>query len=185
MLRKQQLELRSQRRALPRVHPASCSVYWLCRCSWTLSLLHGLAVVSNESHPVSCSLDKLLDSGLYTGEITELSGGPGSGKSQVSLPCLPSPSLIIPAPLISLFLSCRRRLWLNLVESADLNCSMNAHHVLQVCFGVAVHISHHLKQSVIFIDTTGGLTAKRLLQMLQAETGNTEEQVSGEERCVT
>ncbi|XP_039634567.1 DNA repair protein RAD51 homolog 4 isoform X2 [Perca fluviatilis] len=75
------------------------------------------------------SLDKLLDSGLYTGEITELSGGPGSGKSQV-------------------------------------------------CFGVAVHISYHLKQSVIFIDTTGGLTASRLLQMLQAETSNTEEQVS-------
>ncbi|XP_028450743.1 DNA repair protein RAD51 homolog 4 isoform X2 [Perca flavescens] len=75
------------------------------------------------------SLDKLLDSGLYTGEITELSGGPGSGKSQV-------------------------------------------------CFGVAVHISYHLKQSVIYIDTTGGLTASRLLQMLQAETSNTEEQAS-------
>ncbi|XP_031164148.1 DNA repair protein RAD51 homolog 4 isoform X2 [Sander lucioperca] len=75
------------------------------------------------------SLDKLLDSGLYTGEITELSGGPGSGKSQV-------------------------------------------------CFGVAVHISYQLKQSVIFIDTTGGLTASRLLQMLQAETSNTEEQAS-------
>ncbi|KAF3705865.1 DNA repair protein RAD51 -like protein 4 R51H3 RAD51 -like protein D RAD51-like protein 3 [Channa argus] len=75
------------------------------------------------------SLDKLLDSGLYTGEITELSGGPGSGKSQV-------------------------------------------------CFGVAVHISYHLKQSVIYIDTTGGLTASRLLQMLKAETSNTEEQAS-------
>ncbi|XP_022594482.1 DNA repair protein RAD51 homolog 4 isoform X2 [Seriola dumerili] len=75
------------------------------------------------------SLDKLLDSGLYTGEITELSGGPGSGKSQV-------------------------------------------------CFGVAVHISYQLKQSVIYIDTTGGLTARRLLQMLQTETSNTEEQAS-------
>uniref|UniRef100_A0A673B646 RAD51 paralog D n=1 Tax=Sphaeramia orbicularis TaxID=375764 RepID=A0A673B646_9TELE len=62
------------------------------------------------------SLDKLLDSGLYTGEITELSGGPGSGKSQV-------------------------------------------------CFGVAVHISYQLKQSVIYIDTTGGLSASRLLQI--------------------
>ncbi|XP_041807852.1 DNA repair protein RAD51 homolog 4 [Chelmon rostratus] len=79
------------------------------------------------------SLDKLLDSGVYTGEITELSGGPGSGKSQV-------------------------------------------------CFGVAVHISHHLKQSVIFIDTTGGLTAKRLLQMLQSETSNTEEQMEALQR---
>uniref|UniRef100_A0A8C4HA66 DNA repair protein RAD51 homolog 4 n=1 Tax=Dicentrarchus labrax TaxID=13489 RepID=A0A8C4HA66_DICLA len=79
------------------------------------------------------SLDKVLDSGLYTGEITELSGGPGSGKSQV-------------------------------------------------CFGVAVHIAYHLKQSVIFIDTTGGLTARRLLQMLQAETNNTEEQMEALQR---
>ncbi|KAK2881915.1 DNA repair protein RAD51 homolog 4 [Channa argus] len=79
------------------------------------------------------SLDKLLDSGLYTGEITELSGGPGSGKSQV-------------------------------------------------CFGVAVHISYHLKQSVIYIDTTGGLTASRLLQMLKAETSNTEEQTESLQR---
>ncbi|XP_005725471.1 DNA repair protein RAD51 homolog 4 [Pundamilia nyererei] len=79
------------------------------------------------------SLDKLLDSGLYTGEITELSGGPGSGKSQV-------------------------------------------------CFGVAVHISYQLKQSVIYIDTTGGLAASRLLQMLQAETSNTEEQMEALQR---
>ncbi|KAM9348236.1 DNA repair protein RAD51 homolog 4 [Symphorus nematophorus] len=79
------------------------------------------------------SLDKLLDSGLYTGEITELSGGPGSGKSQV-------------------------------------------------CFGVAVQISYQLKQSVIFIDTTGGLTASRLLQMLQTETSNKEEQMEALQR---
>lgn len=31
-----------------------------------------------------CRVDKLLDSGLYTGEITELAGGPGTGKTQVS-----------------------------------------------------------------------------------------------------
>lgn len=61
------------------------------------SLLHQMAAVSNELHLVSCSLDKLLDSGLYTGEITELSGGPGSGKSQVNISYLPSPSLIISA----------------------------------------------------------------------------------------
>ncbi|XP_076017354.1 DNA repair protein RAD51 homolog 4 [Genypterus blacodes] len=78
-------------------------------------------------------LDKLLDSGLYTGEITELSGGSGSGKSQV-------------------------------------------------CFGVAVHISHHLKHNVVYIDTTGGLTASRLLQMLKAETSNTEEQMEALQR---
>ncbi|XP_039741901.1 DNA repair protein RAD51 homolog 4 isoform X3 [Pteropus medius] len=28
------------------------------------------------------SLDKLLDAGLYTGEVTEIAGGPGSGKTQ-------------------------------------------------------------------------------------------------------
>lgn len=44
---------------------------------------------------------------------------------------------------------------------------------------MAVHVAYHLKQSVIFIDTSGGLTARRLLQMLQAETANTGEQVSG------
>ncbi|KAM4544570.1 DNA repair protein RAD51 homolog 4 [Odontesthes bonariensis] len=79
------------------------------------------------------SLDKLLDSGLYTGEITELSGGPGSGKSQV-------------------------------------------------CFGVAVNTSYHLKQSVVYIDTTGGMTAGRLLQMLQTETSSTEEQTQALQR---
>lgn len=31
------------------------------------------------------SLDKLLDAGLYTGEVTEIAGGPGSGKTQVLL----------------------------------------------------------------------------------------------------
>ncbi|KAM4620502.1 DNA repair protein RAD51 homolog 4 isoform 2-T2 [Polymixia lowei] len=79
------------------------------------------------------SLDKLLDSGLYTGEITELSGGPGSGKSQV-------------------------------------------------CFGVAVHISYHLKHSVMYIDTMGGISAGRLLQMLRAESSNTEEQMQALQR---
>uniref|UniRef100_A0A3Q3WV54 DNA repair protein RAD51 homolog 4 n=1 Tax=Mola mola TaxID=94237 RepID=A0A3Q3WV54_MOLML len=92
-------------------------------------LLSSTAILSTGNS----SLDKLLDSGLYTGEITELSGGPGSGKSQV-------------------------------------------------CFGVAVNISYHLKQSVIFIDTTGGLTARRLLQMLEAETSNREEQMEALQR---
>ncbi|KAL3043232.1 hypothetical protein OYC64_021034 [Pagothenia borchgrevinki] len=92
-------------------------------------LLSSTAIIST-GNP---SLDKLLDSGLFTGEITELSGGPGSGKSQV-------------------------------------------------CFGVAVHVSLHLKQSVIFIDTTGGLTASRLLQMMQTESSNPEEQTEALQR---
>lgn len=36
------------------------------------------------SSPV-ISLDKLLDAGLYTGEVTEIVGGPGSGKTQVPM----------------------------------------------------------------------------------------------------
>lgn len=59
--------------------------------------------------------------------------------------------------------------------------SLSACHAFQVCFGVAVHISYQLKQTVIYIDTTGGMTASHLLQMLQAETSNTEEQVSWQE----
>lgn len=39
-------------------------------------------------HVILCvinpSLDKLLDSGLYTGELSELVGGPGTGKTQVN-----------------------------------------------------------------------------------------------------
>ncbi|OPJ78710.1 DNA repair RAD51-like protein 4 [Patagioenas fasciata monilis] len=41
----------------------------------------------------SPSLDKLLDSGLYTGEVTELMGAPGSGKTQVCLGIAASVSL--------------------------------------------------------------------------------------------
>lgn len=92
-------------------------------------LLGSMAILST-GNP---SLDKLLDSGLYTGEITELSGGPGAGKSQV-------------------------------------------------CFGVAAHISHRLKQSVIHIDTTGALSASRLLQMLKAGSGDKEQQTEALQR---
>ncbi|NXN75328.1 RA51D protein, partial [Himantopus himantopus] len=41
----------------------------------------------------SPSLDQLLDSGLYTGEVTELMGVPGSGKTQVCLGIAASVSL--------------------------------------------------------------------------------------------
>ncbi|XP_005240524.2 DNA repair protein RAD51 homolog 4 [Falco peregrinus] len=41
----------------------------------------------------SPSLDQLLDSGLYTGEVTELMGAPGSGKTQVCLGIAVSVSL--------------------------------------------------------------------------------------------
>ncbi|RXM99892.1 DNA repair protein RAD51-like 4 [Acipenser ruthenus] len=65
------------------------------------------------------SLDKLLDSGLYTGEVTELIGAPGSGKTQV-------------------------------------------------CLGVAVSVACDLKRNILYIDSTGGLSASRLLQMMEA-----------------
>ncbi|KAM3600675.1 uncharacterized protein V6R79_000518 [Siganus canaliculatus] len=56
------------------------------------------------------------------------------------------------------------------------------HGTPQVCFGVAVHISLHLKQSVVFIDTTAALTAARLLQMLRTETSDAGEQTEALQR---
>ncbi|XP_063154480.1 DNA repair protein RAD51 homolog 4 [Candoia aspera] len=73
------------------------------------------------------SLDKLLDSGLYTGELTELVGAPSAGKTQV-------------------------------------------------CLFVAANVSHSLKQTVLYIDSTGGFTGARLLELLNCLTEDEEEQ---------
>ncbi|XP_036693101.1 DNA repair protein RAD51 homolog 4 isoform X2 [Balaenoptera musculus] len=79
------------------------------------------------------SLDKLLDAGLYTGEVTEIVGGPGSGKTQV-------------------------------------------------CLCVAAHVAHGLQQNVLYIDSNGGLTASRILQLLQARTPDEGEQAGALQR---
>ncbi|XP_074045024.1 DNA repair protein RAD51 homolog 4 isoform X3 [Macrotis lagotis] len=79
------------------------------------------------------SLDKLLDSGLYTGEVTEITGAPASGKTQV-------------------------------------------------CLCTAANVAHSLGQNVLYIDSTGGLTASRLLQLLQARTEDEEEQAGALQR---
>ncbi|XP_029783553.1 DNA repair protein RAD51 homolog 4 [Suricata suricatta] len=79
------------------------------------------------------SLDKLLDAGLYTGEVTEIVGGPGSGKTQV-------------------------------------------------CLCVAANVAYGLQQNVVYIDSSGGLTASRLLQLLQARTPDEEEQAGALQR---
>ncbi|KAJ7309000.1 hypothetical protein JRQ81_008284 [Phrynocephalus forsythii] len=73
------------------------------------------------------SLDQLLDSGLYTGELTELVGAPASGKTQV-------------------------------------------------CLSIAAHTAHSLHHEVLYIDSTSGFTATRLLQLLQGWTEDEEEQ---------
>ncbi|KAJ6655715.1 hypothetical protein lerEdw1_004768 [Lerista edwardsae] len=78
---------------------------------------------------LSTGLDKLLDSGLYTGEVAEFMGASGSGKTQV-------------------------------------------------CLNLAASVSHGLTQSVLSVDSTGGLTAARLLQLLQCRTEKEDEQVS-------
>ncbi|POI31239.1 hypothetical protein CIB84_005010 [Bambusicola thoracicus] len=75
------------------------------------------------------SLDQLLDAGLYTGEVTEVAGAPGSGKTQV-------------------------------------------------CLSIAASVSLGLRQHVFFLDSTGGFTASRLYQMLQARVEDKEEQAS-------
>ncbi|XP_044850246.1 DNA repair protein RAD51 homolog 4 isoform X2 [Mauremys mutica] len=89
---------------------------------------HGRDDPASESQRHRDSLDRLLDSGLYTGEVTELTGAPGSGKTQV-------------------------------------------------CLSIAVSTSHDLKQNVLYVDSTGGFTASRLLQLAQTRTGDEEEQV--------
>nr|XP_027776855.1 DNA repair protein RAD51 homolog 4 isoform X2 [Marmota flaviventris] len=81
------------------------------------------------------SLDKLLDAGLYTGEVTEIVGGPGSGKTQV-------------------------------------------------CLCVAANVAHGLQQNVLYIDSNGGLTASRLLQLLQPRTQDEDEQARALQRVV-
>ncbi|XP_036922552.1 DNA repair protein RAD51 homolog 4 [Sturnira hondurensis] len=75
------------------------------------------------------SLDKLLDAGLYTGEVTEIVGAPGSGKTQV-------------------------------------------------CLCVAANVAHGLQQDVLYVDSNGGLTASRILQLLQARTLDEGEQAA-------
>ncbi|XP_037347329.1 DNA repair protein RAD51 homolog 4 isoform X2 [Talpa occidentalis] len=83
--------------------------------------------------PSSSHLDKLLDAGLYTGEVTEIVGGPGSGKTQV-------------------------------------------------CLCVAANVAYSLQQNVLYIDSNGGLTACRLLQLLQARTPDEGEQAGALQR---
>uniref|UniRef100_A0A669PAX4 DNA repair protein RAD51 homolog 4 n=1 Tax=Phasianus colchicus TaxID=9054 RepID=A0A669PAX4_PHACC len=78
-------------------------------------------------------LDQLLDAGLYTGEVTELAGAPGSGKTQV-------------------------------------------------CLSIAASVSLGLRQHVVFLDSTGGFTASRLYQMLQARVEDKEEQLEALQR---
>jgi len=56
--------------------PGTAASRWPCHSGWRC--------VGNPTLCSTHSLDQLLDSGLYTGEVTELMGGPGSGKTQVS-----------------------------------------------------------------------------------------------------
>lgn len=50
---------------------------------------------------------------------------------------------------------------------------------LQVCLCVAANVAYGLQQNVVYIDSNGGLTASRILQLLQAKTPAEEEQVGG------
>lgn len=50
--------------------------------AFLFAFLFNLLIVSLPSSS-AISLDKLLDAGLYTGEVTEIVGAPGSGKTQV------------------------------------------------------------------------------------------------------
>ncbi|XP_013915765.1 PREDICTED: DNA repair protein RAD51 homolog 4 [Thamnophis sirtalis] len=48
--------------------------------------------------------------------------------------------------------------------------------VLKVCFIVAANVSHNLKQTVLYVDSTGGFTSARLLELLNCLTVDEEEQ---------
>ena len=161
------------------------------------------------------SLDKLLDAGLYTGEVTEIVGAPGSGKTQVHLQpaarrrvggggciVLDLWGSFCQHPVIS---ELRREKTSG--KEGDLNSCLGAHLHLwdldeiwwgypilgpfwglrftqwpvstQVCLCVAAHVAHGLQQNVLYIDSNGGLTASRILQLLQARTPDEEEQVKG------
>ncbi|KAI2582357.1 RAD51D isoform 3 [Pan troglodytes] len=41
---------------------------------------------------------------------------------------------------------------------------------------MAANVAHGLQQNVLYVDSNGGLTASRLLQLLQAKTQDEEEQ---------
>lgn len=57
-----------------------------CFSSWLLFPPYSLVPwIHSLPHFSAISLDKLLDAGLYTGEMTEIAGGPGSGKTQVHM----------------------------------------------------------------------------------------------------
>lgn len=49
----------------------------------------------------------------------------------------------------------------------------------QVCLCVAANVAYALQQNVVYVDSNGGLTASRLLQLLQVRTPDEEEQVRG------
>lgn len=126
-----------------------------------LSPFHGMHI----EYPALCSphsLDQLLDAGLYTGEVTELAGAPGSGKTQVS-----------GAGGDLAWGRGHRGLLLCGGWAADA-LSM----LLQVCLSIVASVSLGLRQHVFFLDSTGGFTASRLYQMLQARVEDKEEQVS-------
>lgn len=47
---------------------------------------------------------------------------------------------------------------------------------------MAANVAHGLQQNVLYIDSNGGLTASRILQLLQARTPDEEEQVKDNRR---
>lgn len=48
---------------------------------------------------------------------------------------------------------------------------------------MAANVAHSLQQSVLYVDSNGGLTACRLLELLQALTSDEEEQVRTRGMC--
>lgn len=66
-------------------NPGTSVISTIAALTVYLYLYHCIGLQSAFAPLCVCSVDNLLDSGLYTGEITELCGGPGTGKTQVSV----------------------------------------------------------------------------------------------------
>lgn len=102
----------------------------------------------------SPSLDKLLDGGLMTGEVTELTGAPATGKTQVSL----SVSHTYLHRLLSFFL-------LPILVSSSVSHSPSLSlHSHQLCHSLAAAAVLDTNSTVLWVDSTGGFSPTRLQQ---------------------
>ncbi|XP_070249761.1 DNA repair protein RAD51 homolog 4 isoform X5 [Myotis yumanensis] len=104
---------------------------------------------------------------------------PGRGRAEVWLVLqgLGCPEAGAAGSVLSLPLQWRR----SLRGTEDRHCHP-VHWHWKVCLCVAANVAHGLQQNVLYVDSNGGLTASRILQLLQARTLDEEEQAGALQR---